>query len=301
MNFLAKIGVKTDFMDSNEDQVYKYVYSPKTGEIQVATTMENKDKVFGLIPISYASDTAVYYLYSTFKKRDGMVGLIPLNPPAPGSRVDLTNATLLVLTDTRVVENVNTLSSAALSPPELTSPVNNASNITTSPSLNWSASSGATTYRVYVGTMMGTWNVHNGASTALTEFNTTVASGSTYYWTVSACDVSDQCSTKASIRNFTTTGSSNVLDLIPDNFTFTDVTNASTGMLYNSNNITLSGLTPGQSANYIFTGSGNLNKNGVNVGTTGATGTGANGDTFAISMTTSTSNSTMRSGTLAFG
>lgn len=148
---------------------------------------------------------------------------------------------------------------------------------------------------------MGTWNVHNGASTALTEFNTTVASGATYYWTVSACDLSDQCSAKASIRNFTTTGSSNVLDLIPDNFTFTDVTNASTGTLYTSNNITLSGITPGQSASFAYSGMGNLLKNGVNFGSAGATGTGTNGDVFAISLTTGLASSATYSGTLAFG
>lgn len=149
--------------------------------------------------------------------------------------------------------------------------------------------------------MMGTWNVHNGASTALTEFTTTVASGSTYYWTVSACDISEQCSTKAPIWNFTTTGSSNVLDLIPDNFTFTDVTNASTGTLYTSNNVTLSGLTPGQSANFAYSGQGNLFKNGVNFGSNGATGTGTNGDVFAISLTTGLVSSATYSGTLAFG
>lgn len=90
-------------MNSNEAQIYKYVYSPKSGEIQVATTIENKDGVFSLLPVSYAADAQVYYIYSTFKKRDGMYGLIPLNPPNPGSKVDLTNASLLILTDTKQI------------------------------------------------------------------------------------------------------------------------------------------------------------------------------------------------------
>lgn len=97
-------------MNSNEAQTYKYVYSPKTGEIQVATTLENKDGVFSLMPVSYASDAPVYYIYSTFKKRDGIYGLIPLNPPSPGAKVDLTNATLLILTDTRQVTNAGSQS-----------------------------------------------------------------------------------------------------------------------------------------------------------------------------------------------
>ena len=83
MNFLAKIGVKTDFMNSNEAQIYKYVYSPKTGEIQVATTLENKDGIFGMIPVSYAADSPVYYIFSTFRNRDGMLGLIPISRPNP--------------------------------------------------------------------------------------------------------------------------------------------------------------------------------------------------------------------------
>ena len=57
----------------------------------------------------------------------------------------------------------------------------------------------------------------------------------------------------------------------------------------------------GQSANFLYSGQGNLFKNGASIGAAGVTGTGTNGDIFAISLTSSTSAFSTQSGTLAFG
>ena len=133
----------------------------------------------------------------------------------------------MILTEVKQVAATSNASISVLTPPTLTNPSNNSGGISTSPNLGWVASSGATSYRVFVGTSMGTWNVHNGANVSLTNFTTYVFSGSTYYWTVSACDLLGQCSTKAPVWSFTTTGSSTLVDLVPDNFTFTNVLNAS--------------------------------------------------------------------------
>jgi hypothetical protein len=85
------------------------------------------------------------------------------------------------------------------------------------------------------------------------------------------------------------------VDNTPNNFTFTDVTNADLSTTYNSNAITVSGLGSGVSAPFTVTGSGVAVKNGIASGTSG---TVVNGDTMQIRLMSSGANSSSVSGTL---
>lgn len=99
--FLNAIGIKDSVQDPGGKNPYTYVYSPKTGEIEITALMESSSSV-SFIPHAFA-DAQTYYVYSTLKKRSNIYGLIPATAPAAGSTVDLTAPSNLILTNTTTV------------------------------------------------------------------------------------------------------------------------------------------------------------------------------------------------------
>lgn len=85
----------------------------------------------------------------------------------------------------------------------------------------------------------------------------------------------------------------------PDAFTFTDVTGATVSTNYTSNTITVAGLGAGVSVAVTVVGGLGYSKNGGAF--TAAAGTAANGDTFAVSQTSSASTVTATDVTLTIG
>jgi beta-glucanase (GH16 family) len=80
--------------------------------------------------------------------------------------------------------DVTTIGAGALTAPALSSPANGAGNITVTPTLTWSAASGATSYDVYLGTASSPPMVAN--TTATTYASPALASGTVYYWQIVA-------------------------------------------------------------------------------------------------------------------
>lgn len=84
----------------------------------------------------------------------------------------------------------------------------------------------------------------------------------------------------------------------PSPFTFVNVSNAALSTLSTSNTITVGGLGTGISVTVSIVGATYSKNGGAFVGTTG---TATNGDTFAVRLTSSSSNSTSINGTLTIG
>ena len=105
----------------------------------------------------------------------------------------------------------------------------------------------------------------------------TLRSGSLVVWTT--------------FSDFTITTVEQIIDNVPDEFTFTDVTWADLNHIYTSNIITLTGMDPAAEISMIFSWRGTIFKNWVNIG---YSGTWSNGDQFAIQMTSSSNNNTQR-------
>jgi subtilisin family serine protease len=80
---------------------------------------------------------------------------------------------------------------SALRPPVLVSPANGATGVSTAPTLVWKASSGATSYDIYLGTSLV-------ANTAATTYTTgTLDAGTLFYWRVVAKDGTNSVSSAA--------------------------------------------------------------------------------------------------------
>jgi len=86
----------------------------------------------------------------------------------------------------------------------LSSPASGATGVSTSPSLSWSAVSGATSYDVYLSTATSPAFYTNTTSTSVTASSLTA--GATYYWRVVAKNACGSGTTSAT-RSFTTAGS----------------------------------------------------------------------------------------------
>lgn len=95
-----------------------------------------------------------------------------------------------------------------------------------------------------------------------------------------------------------TFGDSGGPDTTPDQFTYTDITNATLSTQYTSNTITVAGIDVGQSVAVSILG-GTYSKNGGSY--TSAAGTASVGDTFAVRVTSSGSYSTAVSAILTIG
>ncbi|MFZ2151185.1 MAG: right-handed parallel beta-helix repeat-containing protein, partial [Candidatus Absconditicoccaceae bacterium] len=93
--------------------------------------------------------------------------------------------------------------------------------------------------------------------------------------------------------DFTITTLQQIIDDIPDNFSFDNITDAELNQIYTSNIITLTGMASQAEINISVSGRGTIFKNGSNIGT--AT-TGANGDQFYIQITSSNNYNALRSG-----
>ena len=87
-------------------------------------------------------------------------------------------------------------------------------------------------------------------------------------------------------------------NLNPNTFSFTPVNGATRNQIYTSNIITITGITSGFSNTISLIWSGTLYKNGVNIWTSG---TGANGDLFFITMTSSPNFIETYTGNLSIG
>jgi hypothetical protein len=83
--------------------------------------------------------------------------------------------------------------------------------------------------------------------------------------------------------------------MVPNGFTFTDITSATVGTVYTSNTITTSGINV--TGDYFVTGSATVSKNGGAF--SASPGTFVVGDTFALQLTSAATGNLAVSGTLA--
>jgi hypothetical protein len=92
------------------------------------------------------------------------------------------------------------------SPPSLSSPANGATGVSTSPTLTWNASAGATSYRLQVSTDAGfVTTVVDQSNITTTSYGVSgLATSTTYYWHVNATN-SGGTSAYSTNRSFTTT------------------------------------------------------------------------------------------------
>jgi len=97
---------------------------------------------------------------------------------------------------------------------------------------------------------------------------------------------------------YTVTTIAAVVDTVPDSFGFTGVAAATRSTAYTSNTVTISGLTTGQSVPVSVSG-GTYSKNGAAVSSANTTAT--NGDTFALTVTSSANYATTVSAVLNVG
>jgi hypothetical protein len=93
--------------------------------------------------------------------------------------------------------------------PTLSSPANGATDVSTSPTLNWNASSGATSYQLQVSTnsSFSTTVVSQSGITGTSYDATGLTDGTTYYWRVNATNA-DGASDYSASWSFTTSGGS---------------------------------------------------------------------------------------------
>jgi hypothetical protein len=101
---------------------------------------------------------------------------------------------------------------AAPSTPTLSSPVNGATNVSASPTINWNASSGATSYQLQVSTnsSFSTTVVSQSEITGTSYGVTGLADGTTYYWRVNATSAGGTSTYSASWSFTTSAGGGNL-------------------------------------------------------------------------------------------
>ena len=134
-------------------------------------------------------------------------------------------------------------------------------------------------------TNIGTsWTGSNGD-----EFYVQITSSSNYYYLRSG-----SLAIGTTIADFTVTTLQQVVNNIPNPFSFTSVTWAELNQLYTSNTVTLTGMDPAAEISVSLSWSWAIIKNGTNIGTSG---TGKNSDQFAISMTSNNNYNTVNSWT----
>ena len=95
---------------------------------------------------------------------------------------------------------------AQIAPPQLISPPNNTPDVSTSPTMTWNASQGATNYRIQISTVANFFVISDSASTTNTQYNVPsgkLSAGYTYFWRVNASNNSST-SNWSSIWSFST-------------------------------------------------------------------------------------------------
>ena len=223
--------------DPSDGWVYRFSFAPKTGEIEVAARMEDADDITAFMPgaldVAYADSTPSYFVYSTFKYRDGILGIIPSVAPTASQAV--------VLASTGVISTGN----GVLGKPTLISPSDTATGVRLTSSLSWSSVAGATQYQVYVGTASGSWNVVNGVTTTSPSYTPNLLLDTKYFWRVIACN-SNGCSDPSATQSFSTVSVILPPDSTPNQFAFTDIIGATPNTVY-SGTITVSGMDSDQS------------------------------------------------------
>ncbi|HMS91810.1 MAG TPA: hypothetical protein PKC87_06300, partial [Candidatus Absconditabacterales bacterium] len=129
-----------------------------------------------------------------------------------------------------------------------------------------------------------------GTGTNGDEFYIQITSSSNYYTLRSGSLIIGTTS-----ADFTVTTLEQIIDNIPNNFSFDSITGAELNQVYTSNVITLTGMDPAAEITVSLTGQqGTIFKNGIDIGTSG---TGVNTDQFYIQITSSNNYNTLRSGT----
>lgn len=110
-----------------------------------------------------------------------------------------------------------TIPGAGPNPPTLAAPSNGATNVSTSPTLSWFSSSGATAYRLQVSTASGfTTTVFDQSNITGTSQQITGLSGNTtYYWRVNASNTNGTSNWSSPVWSFITTPPSQTPNLKP--------------------------------------------------------------------------------------
>lgn len=130
--------------------------------------------------------------------------------PATVANALISNATLNKITSVptgtpnRLLYTIFTTATIPAAP-TLSSPTNGATGVSTSPTLTWNASSGATSYRLQVSTSsaFSTLTIDQSGITTTSRAISGLADGATYYWRVNATN-SAGTSGWSSVWNFTT-------------------------------------------------------------------------------------------------
>jgi len=104
------------------------------------------------------------------------------------------------------VWNFTTIAGAAPSAPTLASPANGATGVSTTPTLNWFASTGATSYQLQVSTNSGfTTTIFNQSNiTGTSQQVTGLSNNTTYYWRVNASNTNGTSAWSSPVWSFTT-------------------------------------------------------------------------------------------------
>ncbi|MFA5794029.1 MAG: DUF2341 domain-containing protein [Candidatus Brocadiia bacterium] len=90
-----------------------------------------------------------------------------------------------------------------ISTPTLVSPANEATGVALSPTVEWGASFGVTSYRINIATDSGFGNIIVNQNSVVTSYAAALSSGVTYYWRVSAANA-EGISPWSTARSFTT-------------------------------------------------------------------------------------------------
>lgn len=170
----------------------------------------------------YTSSTATNTLSGTSMASPHVAGAAALylqaNPtvtPATVQSAIVNNATLNKITSVptgtpnRLLYTLFSTTPTPPSAPTLSSPANGATGVSTSPTLVWNASSGATSYRLQVSTSssFSTLTFDQSGITSTSQVVSGLANSTTYYWRVNASN-SAGTSAWSSVWSFTTAASS---------------------------------------------------------------------------------------------
>lgn len=181
----------------------------------------------------------------------------------------------------------------APSTPSLASPSNNATGVVTSASLVWSASSGATSYDVYLGTSSNPSLVTNVTGTSYTP---QLVANTTYYWKIVAKNAGG--STASSIFTFQTTAPATPTPSILSAPTLTSPSNGATGL---SSKIILTWTSvPGATSYDVYAGTSSNPPLIGNTTATSANFTGTAGSKIYWRVVAKNGNSTATSATSSF-
>ena len=155
------------------------------------------------------------------------------------------------------VFNFTTVPAAPIAP-TLTSPSNNAVDIATNVTLNWSAVSGATTYKVQVSSdaNFATLKIDAANLSSTSYSNSGLDRSTKYYWRAKAVNVGGE-SDWSTVWNFTTIAS----EAVPSSWAFTDFTGSNSTVLVPKNinpKIDTRDFQKGDAVGFFFTRNGAL-------------------------------------------